>query len=120
MTARTIERLTGNVTTTDATQTTLATYTIANGSSVSAEADVIGKDGSGNTVVAKQLAAAKQPSGTASIVGSVVNLVTTITDAALIGASVTIDASGATVRVRVTGKLATTIEWFCDFKIIVH
>jgi len=104
----------GNVTTTDAIQTVLLTYALPSTAVCQCEANVQGRDGSGNAVVAKQLMTTTSTSGTGAVVGAVSALITTVVSVALAGASVTMDVSANTVRVLVTGKLATTIDWSCD------
>lgn len=107
----------GTVTTTDAVPTVLATYPLPATAVCQCEANVQGRDGSGNAVVAKQLATTTSTSGTGGLVGAILPLITTVVSVALTGASVTLDVSGNTVRVLVTGKLATTIEWSCDLHV---
>lgn len=118
MSLRAIDSQTAVVTTTDATVTTILSWTIPDGSSAYVEATIIGRDSSGNTTIKKIAACVKRNSGNASMVSSVQIIVPLVADVALLTVVATLDVSSPSVRVRVTGVIATTIEWFCELKVI--
>lgn len=121
MSQRTIDKVTEVVTTSNATQTTLITYPIPSGASISAECTVVGRDTSnGDTITTAQKATAKNVSGTASLVGSVLNMVALTADTLLSTASVTMTISGTNLLVRVTGVLSKGIEWFGELKVWIN
>ena len=118
MSLRVVDHKPAVVTTTDATTTTLLSWEIPDNSSAYVEASIVGKDSSGNTASRKVSACVKRVSGTASMVGTVQLIVPLIADAALLTVVMTMDVSSPVVRVRVTGIISTTIEWFCMFEIL--
>jgi hypothetical protein len=121
MAQRWMNWLSGVVQTTDATQTTLFSYDLSSASASGTGAAwndctvqvmlmVTGKSGT-NHLGGELLATFKRNSGTLAIVGAAAGIGTLQADAALATASVSIDASGNIIRVRVTGVAATTIDW---------
>ena len=115
----------GIVTTTDAaTQTTVAaTDTIPDGSTVLVMVHVLGRNTSNGAVASSiQTVPAKRVSGTLSIVGSQVVILTFAagSDAALNTSTLTIDASSNTIRARVNGVAATTIDWVARIELLIN
>jgi hypothetical protein len=110
----------GVVITTNATATTLDTYTVPEKSVTGVEVTVVARDASNNPGLFKQAAAVTKSTGSASIVGSVLNLITPILSVSLATATVTIDTSGSDIRLRATGVAATTIEWQFEWEIITN
>lgn len=108
----------GTVITTDATTTTLDTYTVPANSIVGTEIIVVAKDGSNNAGVFKTVASATRSGAGASIVGSAIAVITPILSVTLATATLTIDVSGNDVRIRATGVTATTIEWMYQWSIL--
>lgn len=105
------------VSTTDATETSIGTYTTADDYVYHVEAEVLGTvNGGGNAATYKLIASFKNDSGTLSQIGSTTT-VHSAEDAA--GWDATIDSSGTDIRVRVTGVAATNIDWRADTKIKV-
>lgn len=120
MALKTIDRIQGTVSTTDAaTTTTVVSYTVAGNAAFHAEAVVIGRNTSnGDMTSARLVAKLSRVSGTLSGIGSVLSVVTLGGAVGLATCTATIDVSGDTIRVRVTGVVATTIEWYSDM--IIH
>lgn len=105
------------VATTDATVTTLHTITIASAKSYLIRAHVVarrtgGASGTANdTAGYGRVATVKDVSGTATLVGAVASLYTMEDQ---VGWDVTIDVTGATARVRVTGASGNNITWHLE------
>lgn len=113
---KTIDWVSGEVTTTDATSTVLLSYPIPAGTACMFSAYVIGRNtATGDIITANREAAAKNVSGTSTLIGSVQSLVT-LNDTTMALATVTIDVSAGNARVIVTGLAATSIEWFGDMR----
>ncbi len=102
------------VATTDATVTTLHTYTIPASTTVRLVAHVVARrtsgggnadDGASYTIVAT----VKNAGGTAALIGGSVNQLTAQEDQP--GWDATIDVASATARVRVTGAASTSVTW---------
>lgn len=108
------------VATTDATVTTLQSLTIASAYSYHIEATVTarrtgGSGGTANdTASYKRIATVKDVSGTATLVGTVTSVHTAEDQA---GWDCTIDVTGATARVRVTGAANNNITWHSTVKV---
>lgn len=99
-----------NVQTTDATPTNIFTFTPADEAVTFLELRLVAVDSTGGKTAAfKRRVRIKRDGGTVTV-GSVES---TFTDqeAALSATAITVDNSGATVRVRVTGVAATVIDW---------
>lgn len=116
-TLRIINRVNGIVSTTDATQTVVTSFVLPSSGVCQVEANIQGKDSSNNGIVAKLEIATTSTTGTGTLIGSPTNVITALVSVALVGASVTADISTNTLRILVTGKLATSIDWFCDLTI---
>lgn len=104
------------VTTSDATVTTLLSYTTTSGECGACVVLVIGRDGAGNRAAFERFVGYQNVSGTLTV-GTTVSLATDQA-AALVTTAITLDASGTSFRVRVTGVVATTIDWFCEVRIL--
>lgn len=110
----------GRAATTDATVTTLQTITIASGYSCLIRAIVTARRTGGSSGTANDSAGyerilmVKDVSGTATVVGAINNLFTAEDQA---GWDCTIDVTGATARVRVTGAAANNITWHSTVKV---
>lgn len=108
------------VATTDATVTTLQTLTIASGYSYHIEAKVIARRTGGVAGTANDTASyirwgtVKDVSGTATIVGAVIPAYTSEDQA---GWDCTIDVTGGTARVRVTGATNNNVTWHSTVKV---
>ena len=113
-TRRINDRLHGELRTTNATQTVISTYTLPSSVVCVFEASVVGRDAAGNAAVFRQVAAT---TGSKALVGSVTNVFPALISAGLAGAAVTMNISGGVLRVLVTGKAATTIDWSCDLRV---
>lgn len=115
-----IDLVNGTVTTTDsATTTTVCTFTVPSGSVASILAILVGRDGAGNGATAEAAARVRNVSGVLTSIGSTTSIISFATgsDAILATCSMTIDVSGTTVRLRVNGIAATTIDWLGEMKI---
>lgn len=109
------------VSTTDATQTTCGTYTIALATVVNCTAFVEAYSAAtGDAKVFQIVGAVERIAGGAVILGSVLNLITAQGSAGATTWAATIDVSGNDLRGRVTGALATTISWRVRLEIDVH
>lgn len=103
---------TGAVKTTDATTTTLAFITLADGRAYHITARVVARksDGTDRAFYWRAVLAFRQGGGAAIQGGIVVNLAT-VESAGAAGWNFTLDASGNDVRLRVTGAAGTTVYW---------
>lgn len=98
----------------------LCTFTVPVNSVLFIEAVVLGKDASNVAVVAKMSSAASMSTGSVSLVGSIVNILSYI-DASNLGATVTIVVSGTTVSVQVKGPtVAKSIDWQSELRIYIN
>lgn len=116
-----IDKVSGTVQTTDAaTVTTVATYTMLAGTTGYAIFRLVGRDAAGNCASAERAAGTKDPAGTVTVSGTATNLVTFAngSDAALSTCVMTTDGTGNTLRLRVQGIAATTIDWFGTIEIM--
>lgn len=112
MSQNTIDQVRGTIITTDGTQTTLASWTVPEDSSVAIQANIIARNTSTGAIAAfYKFSGGKNVGGVVSLVGSILDVVSAIKDLAMLTASCTFDTSGTDIRVRVTGIAATNIEW---------
>lgn len=118
MTARReIGRSSGVAATTDATVTTVATFTIpADSVAAFIECRLVGRDSSNNPVGCTITGVFKRVSGTTSLVSAAGGTigVALAGAAGLLTSLVTLDASGTDARIRVAGVVATNIDWFAE------
>lgn len=103
----------GTVTTTDATETTVTSVDLPQDSVIHGRARVVARNVSNGNGEAWSIdfVAKRVGSGNASLVGTSVAL-STIGDTALASALVTVDVNSAGARLRVTGMVLTTIDWY--------
>ena len=102
--------------TTDATQTTTATFPTKTDRAYHVTAKVLGmKDDSANIGVYTMVAAFKNDGGTLSLVGSIAAVATIESDS---NWAATLDASDTDIRVRVTGVAATNISWLTQLEVV--
>lgn len=113
-TAARVDEYHASVTTTDATVTNCGTVTITNNQVAHVTVEVCGYSGTTLAASYERKATFRATGGTATLIGSVTS-VHTAEDAA--GWDCTLDASGATARVRVTGAAATTIRWEAKIRV---
>lgn len=109
-----LSKATGTVQTTDAvTTTTVATFTVPTGSSVRCRIIVVGRSAANVSISREVAISASDASGTLLQDGTT-DVTLPINGNATLAATATItaDCSGNTVRVRVTGLVATTINWY--------
>lgn len=117
MSLRIIDWVSNVVVTTDATPTTIATFNVPAGCAASFVAEITGRNtATGATVVAARRVGAKNVGGVVSLVGTVLSVMDSV-DTALATVLITMDVSGTSVRVRATGLIATSIEWFVDIRV---
>jgi hypothetical protein len=107
-----------HVNTTDATQTTAATFTTRSNKAYKAIAKIIATETADFDEIGDYWleAAFKNDGGTLSLVGSVRSIHTANESTA--GWDATIDASGSDIRVRVTGAADTAITWLVQLEVI--
>lgn len=99
------------VQTTDATVTTLYSLTLANSTTVTVDVIINATDGTtANAAGFRRVATLRTAGGTTTLVGAV-STPHTAQDGSLATTAVTIDASGSTFRIRVTGVAATNLRW---------
>lgn len=118
-----ISRHTPTSTTDGTTWTTIAYYTLDTNASYTIDKIwVVGKDASGNTASANGVHRGKRVSGTITLIGSLVDIVTILagSDVALNTSSYRININGNDIQLQVRGVAATTIEWFGGFDIKIH
>lgn len=121
MSAQIIDKISLSATTTDGTTAvTMATYAIPSGASAMVSITIVGRDGSGNTVICRQTTPAKNVAGTSSLVGSVTSTVGMNGDVALVTAATSYSVSGGNLLIKVTGVAATTITWWGQAEIIIN
>jgi hypothetical protein len=114
----------GTVSTSDGvTWTTLASYTLASNASFSIRNIIaLGKDGSGNTAEVQGTQRGKRVSGTITMVGSLVDLVTALvgSDVVLNTSAYRININGDIIELQVKGVALTNIDWIGSFDIMIH
>lgn len=108
--ARTYDCVISTVDTTDATVTTLLTITVPTGAGVVVSATVSAKTATPGIGAYTLVGGFKNVAGTVSQVGAAVASLL-VRDAALVTATAVFDVTGATIRIRVTGVIATNITW---------
>jgi hypothetical protein len=99
----------GTVQTTDATQTTAASFTVADKSVVTLIVTISAMQSDYSKGAGYQRRATYRRDGALSLIGTVQTLGTDAEESA--GWDVTLDLSGSAVRARVTGAAATTVNW---------
>ena len=100
------------VQTTDGTQTTCGSYTLATATVVSITAYIVAYSAAaGDAKVFQLTGGIERIAGGAVIIGSILNVITAQGTAGATTWSATMDVNGNDVRVRVTGAALTTIEW---------
>ena len=120
---RVFHTIPGEVQTTNATITTVvATGTIPDNTVVSFTVDYIGRSAAGAIAHATVTGSAKRVSGTLTIVGTPVALLTFVagSDAALSTSVATVDSSSNTIRARIQGIAATTIDWLATIDLVIN
>lgn len=118
-----IHKCKGVASTTDAvTWTTISSYTLSTNCAVQLESWLVGKDSSGRVASATAVQALERISGTSSLIGSIVPLLTFTagSNALLTTAAQRFNISGSTIQLQVTGVAATTIEWMGGFEIRIN
>lgn len=109
------------VSTTDATQTTCGTYTIALATVVNITAFIEAYSAAaGDAKVFQLVGGIERIAGGAVVLGSILNLIAAQGTAGATTWAATMDVSGNDVRVRVTGALATSISWRVRLAVDVH
>jgi hypothetical protein len=104
----------GTVSTTNATQTTVASVTLSSNTTYWVRARVIGRNGTTDRAFYEVAALVYRDGGGATIEGSVATLMTAIESGGAAAWDVTITVSGNDARVSVTGAAATNINWACS------
>lgn len=121
MAASVNERVIALASTTDATQTTCGTYTVALATVINATAYIEAyAAATGDAKVFQLVGGIERIAGGAVILGSILNLIAAQGSAGATTWAATMDVSGNDVRARVTGALATTISWRTRIEIDVH
>ncbi len=115
-----INHFTGNgtsVQTTDATTTTITSWTpashlpVVNNCIVSVTGTMVGKSSTNGGVTIVAAATFSIVSGTVTLLGTQTGILAAQGTAALLTSTVTLDASSNVIRFRITGVAATTINW---------
>lgn len=117
---RTYDVVTGTGTTTGAVTSTLVTWTVPSGASVTFDMTVTGRETtSGDTVSRRMAGAAKSVTGVAALVGTLTSLLSA-TDATLIGATASVTNSAGTLIGTVTGVALRTIVWEMNINVQIN
>ena len=106
-----------DVVTTDATVTTLYSFSASSNTSYQVEVEILARKTNataGNTAGYKLMAAFKDVSGTTTQIGTTTVIHSVESDATW---NATIDNSGTSIRVRVTGAAANTISWMAHISV---
>lgn len=107
----------GNVTTTNATATTILTLPFDAGETVmTVTVDFVGKSGN-NVAFGIVRWVAKNIAGTPSVMGSPAVIASTVSDAALSTVAFSATTSGSDILIQVSGVAATTIDWIAEANI---
>lgn len=107
-----------SLTTTDATQTVLATVGINYDNSCNVELNIMARDSSGNTALWRKAVCVKRiTDGNIAVISSVLDIVSPQKDLAAALWDVSVVADGSNLVVKVTGCLLTTIYWGVDGKV---
>lgn len=109
--ARQIDQAASEIQTTNATQSTLVSLTLPEGSSSHVVAEVLAQLANGDTAVLELHVGAKRVGAGNAALLDVVSVPLFHKDVALALVQATIDASGSDLRLRVTGLAGTTIDW---------
>lgn len=110
----------GRVATTNNTVTTLLTLTVPSSATYAVEVSVVARRTGGSAGTAEDGAhyilrgVYQNVAGTATIIGTVVQ---TVVGESQVGWDATLDTTGATVRVRVTGATNNNITWHCTARV---
>lgn len=113
------------VNTSDAAQTTAFAYDVPAGCAVYVKAVVIAKSADGSAMYSEEFDAGVNNATGAAVLGVVKSLFATLSSVlgTLLGLgapSSTLDVSGGQVRVRVTGKASTALQWQVHVKLFVN
>lgn len=108
------------VQTTNATTATLASFTVPTDAGVAMEVTCIAKTAAGDVAKFVKSALAKDIAGTLTLEGTVLSVIADILSTALLTATLTMDVSGTTARLRATGVAATNIDWQFEWRLIVN
>ena len=117
---RTISRKSGIVTTTDGTQTVLLSFPIPTGAVCSIDANVVARSSTGDGARVEKTQTFRNVGGTITAIGALLDIVALVTDVSLIGVAVTMAVNGTSVEVKVTGLIATTIDWFTEITAYIN
>lgn len=107
---RTLPSVAETVTTTDATITTLLSFTVPTGVIVTVNLTIGAKTSTPDGASRRMEGSFKNAAGVVSQIGATLTTLS-VGDVALATIAVIFDVTGATFRVRVTGVAATTIDW---------
>lgn len=113
------DQQTVTVQTANSTITTIATYSIPAGSACHYQAIVTGK-GAADGLTTMMQGGVLDLSGTSSLLTVITALLSLNRSTGAATWAVTADLSGTTLRIRVTGALATTIDWMCNLNVWVY
>ena len=115
-------KIQGALETTDATVTTMSTYTVSVNSVGEIDMRLTWRDNvSGEIGHGRKVAKFKRVSGVLSIVSTIIDLIAiTIDGINLLTSTFTIDVSGDDLRVRVTGVAGRTVHWQGIGEIIIN
>ena len=121
MASNVIDQKIATVQTTDATQTTCGTYTVPLATVINVTMYIEAYSAAaGDAKVFQLVGGIERIAGGAVVCGSILNLITAQGTAGATTWSVTADVSGNDLRVRVTGALATTINWMSRMVVDSH
>lgn len=115
-----IDRVLGQGQTTGSVAVTIMSYTVPDGSKVTADLVCVGVDaGDGTNGVGGRVNGVFSGSGgVASLIGAVGNLLPIQASLPLATSNCTMDVSGSALRVRASGVVGKTINWTCFLTIL--
>ncbi len=121
MSAQTVDSKVATAQTVDATQTTIATVSIPASSVTVIEANVQALKSDGTTAKAwKFWVEVRDNAGVSAIVGALASLLTAQGDAGAATWDATATLAGTTLSIKVTGAVATTVNWSAHYSVRVH
>lgn len=121
MATKAFEQKLATVQTTDGTTTTCGTYTLPTATVINITAFIEAySSAAGDAKVFQVTGGIERIAGGAVILGSILNLITAQGTAGATTWTATMDVSGNDVRVRVTGAVATTVDWMARLEIDVY
>lgn len=109
---RRIQGLASQVQTTDASTATALSFTLPDNSILMIEAIVCAKSGSTHKLWRVTAGVRRTSGGSATLIGASTDMISPLGDVGAATWAAAVDVNGNDARVRVTGALITTVDWF--------